>query len=643
MTSYEYVHIQKDIESLNIIGKTLLNDIDFCDVTLVCADNQHLPAHRAVICTGSNFLRELLYDSQQQRTFLYFGQVHLTDLRPLIDFLYLGSCYVERSKLEIVQALAADLQISGFFRISEATNKISCLEKTNDKIIEDCIMYEGNEKHDNGFLDLDSSKLQDEKTVAVETKDTDASFTVQNLTEKIIVNKQLKSKLNQDSQEYSSFIGEGATKQTHMPTLNRSLKLPTKQKTGKKKVNKLPKTEVVDPDSNGMYNCDKCKASLKSLFRFRRHKLTRHEGFVYTCDQCTSQFKSTVILRRHVEFVHEGLAFKCDECEKQLDKKQILLHRAKMRKCDQCSFFSCSRKVTKHSLLVHSNFYRDGTFHCNQCDYQTNKLQRMIYHKRIFHNGNVLICDQCEYTTKIKSNMNQHTEEKHLMTEYQCQKCEFRGTKKKVWAHKIKIHEKREYTCKDCEYVGKSQSKLGHHRQKIHLMIDYSCKVCNIKFVSSSSYRRHMKQQHESQPISCDQCSYIAKTSQYLEFHIKTNHMEIIWKQCAQCSFKTKSKYTLQVHRETIHEGLTYHCEKCGKNINHPKSIRKHKSKCGSQIVHTNQKFNSTKVTDKKNISKSLKSPKQKLDTQELMENETIDQIPLACESQDCCRTSVEC
>ena len=126
MDSSEYIHIQKNIESLNIIGNTLLNDIDFCDVTLVCADNQHLPAHRAVICTGSNFLRELLYDSQQQRTFLYFGRVQLADLRPLLDFLYLGSCSVERSRLEIVKALADDLKISGFSTILEPKNKISC-------------------------------------------------------------------------------------------------------------------------------------------------------------------------------------------------------------------------------------------------------------------------------------------------------------------------------------------------------------------------------------------------------------------------------------------------------------------------------------------------------------------------------------
>ena len=123
MASIDYVQIQNDTESLKVIGETLLNDSDFCDVTLVCAENQHLPAHRAVICTGSNFLRELLFDSQHQRTFLYLGNVQLQDLSPLIDFLYLGSCTVERSRLEIVQVLAEDLKMSGFNRSLEQSNK----------------------------------------------------------------------------------------------------------------------------------------------------------------------------------------------------------------------------------------------------------------------------------------------------------------------------------------------------------------------------------------------------------------------------------------------------------------------------------------------------------------------------------------
>ena len=57
-------------------------------------------------------------------------------------------------------------------------------------------------------------------------------------------------------------------------------------------------------------------------------------------------------------------------------------------------------------------------------------------------------------------------------------KCEFRGTKKQILGHNIKIHENREYLCKGCEFVGKPKAKLVHHRQKIHVMIEIIWKHC---------------------------------------------------------------------------------------------------------------------------------------------------------------------
>ena len=42
---------------------------------------------------------------------------------------------------------------------------------------------------------------------------------------------------------------------------------------------RLPKTEAGDPDSDGMYNCEKLKYDSKSINDFRRHKLAKHDDF----------------------------------------------------------------------------------------------------------------------------------------------------------------------------------------------------------------------------------------------------------------------------------------------------------------------------------------------------------------------------
>ena len=111
MSKYEIIQIYKSTKRDSNIGSQLFSDSDFSDVTLVCADNQHLPAHRAVLCANSSFLQQLLYDSQQQRTFLYLGPVPYGDLRSLLELIYLGSCSVQGDRREGVLALAVLLGV----------------------------------------------------------------------------------------------------------------------------------------------------------------------------------------------------------------------------------------------------------------------------------------------------------------------------------------------------------------------------------------------------------------------------------------------------------------------------------------------------------------------------------------------------
>ena len=112
MSQADLIQITNSTKKHITIGLELFSDSDFSDVTLVCGDNQHLPAHRAVLCASSSFLRQLLYDSQQQRTFLYLAPVSYEDMRSLLEVIYLGSCTLPRHRLDAVMALAAGLGVT---------------------------------------------------------------------------------------------------------------------------------------------------------------------------------------------------------------------------------------------------------------------------------------------------------------------------------------------------------------------------------------------------------------------------------------------------------------------------------------------------------------------------------------------------
>ena len=74
----------------------------------------------------------------------------------------------------------------------------------------------------------------------------------------------------------------------------------------------LPKTELPEPDVNGIYNCDKCEYRSEAKFRYRKHKVIKHDGFSYNCEKCHNKFQSLERLKQHIGSLHEGIWFKCN-------------------------------------------------------------------------------------------------------------------------------------------------------------------------------------------------------------------------------------------------------------------------------------------------------------------------------------------
>ena len=118
-------------EPRNSLPRHLLDDSDFTDVTLVSKDGLQVSAHRAVLCASSPFLRKLLVESLQQNTFLYLNLVDHQMLKALVEFVYLGSCQVPRSKMEDLKALARQL---GVRTLEEASERFE-----DDQFEENCL------------------------------------------------------------------------------------------------------------------------------------------------------------------------------------------------------------------------------------------------------------------------------------------------------------------------------------------------------------------------------------------------------------------------------------------------------------------------------------------------------------------------
>ena len=100
-------------EKVSDSWNSLHNDQDFCDVTLVCEDNQQIKAHKVVLSSSSLLLKNMLKTVIHSHPLLYFWDVKKRDLSKIVDFIYTGQVEIYQSDLEEFLNISAKLEIQG--------------------------------------------------------------------------------------------------------------------------------------------------------------------------------------------------------------------------------------------------------------------------------------------------------------------------------------------------------------------------------------------------------------------------------------------------------------------------------------------------------------------------------------------------
>ena len=132
-------------ENAGGILRDLREDQDFCDVTLVCEDNQQIPCHRVILATSSPLLKAMIRSSQHSHPMIYFMGVKARDLARMVDFIYKDRVQVYQSDLTDFLTLAEMLKVKGVsgnvprldtnsdenYQQKENTNTVQVKNKTN--------------------------------------------------------------------------------------------------------------------------------------------------------------------------------------------------------------------------------------------------------------------------------------------------------------------------------------------------------------------------------------------------------------------------------------------------------------------------------------------------------------------------------
>ena len=93
--------------------RTLRDDQDFTDVTLVSGDWVQIEAHKVILLSTSPVFASLLKSKKQGQPIIYFRGIKSGDLQALVDFLYLGETTVQEEDVENFLNLGKDFQLEG--------------------------------------------------------------------------------------------------------------------------------------------------------------------------------------------------------------------------------------------------------------------------------------------------------------------------------------------------------------------------------------------------------------------------------------------------------------------------------------------------------------------------------------------------
>ena len=573
------------------LGEQLLGDPDFSDVTLVCRDGQQIPAHRAVLSRSSMFLRQLLYDSLQQNTFLYLGSVKYRDLVALLNFIYLGSCTVSKISKVSVTSLATALEVEGWpkeecivpmandeYKLIPLKNYDIESEKQcmNSNFIQSETSATSIEIQNLGELqgsqeNLSKLSLKDKQEESNDLDIANFATKVENISPKDVctlenIKEENVQKLGESNENESIRPTSVSTVKTEEEKISINLKKERKElivndrvirrrkTTGK--ICRLPIVDNIEPDANGKYPCNMCNVLYVGKHRLREHKAVDHYGFTYDCNQCSSSFSSRAVLSGHIASAHEGINLTCESCKQSFkDLKSFEGHKRLKVPCDECDFIACHKiKLIMHRNLQHDPNNIDGTFRCSVCSFTAKKSGTLYYHFRYTHMGLTLSCDHCEYKTAKSYAMKTHKETVHLKITYNCEICDYKTKNKlKLPRHVKTAHEGFRYKCNECEYDGPSPMMLKCHKKSKHLMIKNKCDQCDSVYETTESLRRHILEKHEGKTYKCKSCDYVARQPNLLTVHNATKHLNQYKFICSECGYKTGMKSTFRLHLRNKH------------------------------------------------------------------------------------------
>ena len=271
--------------------KELFEDLELTDVTLVCSDDQQIQAHKVILGSSSPVFKNIFKTSNLTPTIMYMRGVNSSEMKSIMNFIYLGQAEIQQSSLDDFLSLARDLRVKGLTQYEDSENMASFVHKD----VEDGNKLDGEKRNpgQNGKKEQDENDTEhvlDENRQEIQHYTTD------------------EPNASQTNEEHQKFLIN--SKDRDYP------KQKQKQDLTIKDYYALSGRDFYDlkPDENGKFSCTDCKYVNKKRIDLAKHSLNKHVNMKIQCEDCSNEFTGIQSLQYHKKIIHEGRYFPCDIC-----------------------------------------------------------------------------------------------------------------------------------------------------------------------------------------------------------------------------------------------------------------------------------------------------------------------------------------
>ncbi|XP_031635835.1 zinc finger protein 43-like isoform X2 [Contarinia nasturtii] len=261
--------------------------------------------------------------------------------------------------------------------------------------------------------------------------------------------------------------------------------------------------EINEHLCNGLSGCAYCHQPVKTTKALLQHleKDCKGEKLLYKCDICLKFFGMELL--RDVHMKHHSTIeknFLCDLCPSRFSNSTALSkhkfrHTQKdgpgLYLCDQCGKeFKCAR-----NLSIHQQVHEEKNLKCLNCDFSTNKKERLIEHKTRNHQNYKVVCNICKAVLSSKRGLSSHMRVHRRTDEdrkYTCAICKKKFHKKAWKRHLLSHSNEKPFVCEFCGQAYKYNGDLMQHKRHRHVGDNlYACENCPKRFRYKSQFVRH--------------------------------------------------------------------------------------------------------------------------------------------------------